>query len=78
MTGERLKVFLDTNVLFAALQRRRSASTLFEPESQRAASYVIDSVVLQELLLAAQATSGGLDGIIKHVHVLDAEPFTPL
>jgi predicted nucleic acid-binding protein len=74
MTGKRLKVFLDTNVLLAALQGRRSANALFKSESRRAASYVIDSVVLQELLLAAQETSGDLDKILKHVRVLDSEP----
>src|ERR1700722_5060098 len=73
MEEKRLKVFLDTNVLIAALQGNRSANELFEPGSGAAASYVIDSVVLQELLLAAQRTGGDLEKIIEHVHVLDTE-----
>lgn len=73
MADKKLKVFLDTNVLLAALRGNSDANALFEPGSERAASYVVDPVVLQELLLAAQGTTTDLDKIIQHVHVLDTE-----
>lgn len=78
MPDKRLKVFLDTNVLLAALRGDESVNALFGPEPESAASYIIDSVVLQEVLLAAQGAGDDLGEIIKHVHVLDTEaPLSP-
>jgi len=78
MANKRLKVFLDTNVLLAALQGNKTVNALFKPGPESAVSYVIDPVVLQEFLLAAQGTSGDLSDVIKHVHILDAEaPLSP-
>jgi predicted nucleic acid-binding protein len=80
MPDERLKVFVDTNVLVEALRGRRSVAALFTPKSEAAAAYVVNSVVVQELLLlsAATETKVRLDELLQHLDVLAIEaPLNP-
>jgi predicted nucleic acid-binding protein len=80
MADRPLRVFLDTNVVIAALQGRRGAGVLFDSELERAALYVVNSIVIQELLL--MSASGGikldLGELAKHLSISDIEqPLDP-
>jgi predicted nucleic acid-binding protein len=80
MPRERLKVFLDANVLIEALRGSPGASALFTRQSEEAASYVVTPVVVQELLLASPAIEAqeSLDNIIQHLNVVSGEtPSSP-
>lgn len=75
MSDKRLRVFLDTSVLLAALRGVPGASALFRPEPEEAASYVVSPVVTQELLLSSEnpEIKAHVDELIRHVEVLGAE-----
>jgi predicted nucleic acid-binding protein len=75
MPDRRLKIFLDTSVLVEVLRGSRGASALFTPGPEQAASYVVNPVVVQELLLvsASAGTKMDLNELIQHLHVLDTE-----
>jgi predicted nucleic acid-binding protein len=75
MPSRRLKVFLDTSVLVEALRGGRNANALFTSAPEQAATYVVNPVVVQELLLvsAAAETKMDLNELIQHLHVLDTE-----
>ncbi len=80
MPDKRLKVFLDTNVLIEALRGNRAASALFTSKPEEAVSYVVDPVVIQELLLASASEENktNLNDLIQHLQVLGAEvPLSP-
>jgi predicted nucleic acid-binding protein len=80
MPDKRLKVFLDTNVLIEALRGNRAASALFTSKPEEAVSYVVDPVVVQELLLASASEENktNLNDLIQHLQVLGAEvPLSP-
>jgi len=75
MSDKRLRVFLDTSVLFAALRGDPGANALFKPEPEEAASYVVSPVVTQELLLSSEnpAIKAKIGELIRQVEVLGAE-----
>ena len=80
MPNERLKVFLDTNVILEALRGTRGARALFKSESEEVASYVVSPVVVQELIFAAGDAESKtvLDELIQHVKVFSSEvPVSP-
>lgn len=55
--GKRPLVFLDSNVIIAYLQGEESARQLFSAEAAGRIRFAINPIVLQELLLAADAAS---------------------
>ena len=77
MNSDRPRAFLDTNVLLAALRGDAGSRRLFSPEAERAASYVVNSVILQELLLASGSAEGGgdLGELAAYFEVIDPDLF---
>lgn len=75
MERKRIRAFLDTNVLLMALRGERSARLLFSREAEQFATYVINPVVLQELLLASPSAEDpvDLDEFTKHFEVIGAD-----
>jgi predicted nucleic acid-binding protein len=75
MERKRLRAFLDSNVLLAAIRGEQGARRLFSPEAEQYATYVVNPVVLQELLLASAAAEGkvDLDELTKHFEVISAD-----
>jgi predicted nucleic acid-binding protein len=78
MAARRLRAFLDTNVLLGALHGREGPRRLFSPQVERYATYVVNPVVLQELLLASAATEPGanLDELTEHFELISADVLT--
>lgn len=75
MPPKRLRAFIDTNVLLGALRGDWWSQQLFTPAAEEYATYVINSVVLQELLLASSASEPGvdLDAITRNFEVITAD-----
>ncbi len=75
MPSERLRAFLDTNILLSALRGDEWPKRLFTPDAEQYARYVVNPVVLQELLLATAATAPGvdIDGVTRHLEIIDAK-----
>lgn len=75
MTSKRLRVFLDTNVLLSAIRGDEWSRRLFTREVASYATYVINPVVLQELLLASAASENGadLEQITKDFELVSAD-----
>jgi predicted nucleic acid-binding protein len=75
MPDKRLKVFIDTNVLVEALRGNPAARALFTSKPEETASYVVNPVVVQELLLASasQENKRSVNDLIQRVHVLGTE-----
>src|SRR5438445_11076805 len=76
-------VFLDSNVIIAYLQGEPSAAQLFSAEAEGLVRFAINPIVLQELLLAADAAGKPeFERIRDHFRVLPidltkAEAFLP-
>jgi predicted nucleic acid-binding protein len=80
MPDKRLKVFLDTNVLVEALRGNRVARALFTSKPEETVFYVVNPVVVQELLLASASVENktSLNDLIQHLQVLGTEaPLSP-
>jgi predicted nucleic acid-binding protein len=67
---ERPLVFVDTNVIIDYLRGEPAARRLFSAEAHGRASFVINPIVLQELLLATDAATHKFERIRDHLRVL--------
>jgi predicted nucleic acid-binding protein len=67
-------VFLDTNVIVGYLRGEPSAAQLFSAEAEGRIRFAVNPIVLQELLLAADATSRPeFERIRDHLRVLPVD-----
>lgn len=66
-------VFLDTNVIIDFLRGDPAARQLFSAEAHGRASFAVNPVVLQELLLAADAAGPKFGRIRDHLRVLPVD-----
>ena len=75
MAANRIRAFLDTNVLLAALRGEEGAKRLLSFGGNGRATFVVSPVVLQELLLSAAAAGPGadLDEVTRHLEVLPSD-----
>jgi predicted nucleic acid-binding protein len=66
-------VFLDTNVIVDYLRGEPAVLQLFSAEADGRARFAVNPIVLQELLLAADASAPGFEGIREHLRVLPVD-----
>jgi len=67
-------VFLDTNVILGHLHGETSAAQLFSAEADGRIRFAVNPIVLQELLLAADAADqAGFERIRDHLRVLPVD-----
>src|SRR6266700_7282018 len=71
---QRPLVFLDTNVIIGYLRGEPSAAQLFSAEAEGRIRFAVNPIVLQELLLAADAAGlPELERIRDHLRVLPVD-----
>jgi predicted nucleic acid-binding protein len=71
---ERPLVFLDTNVIIGYLRGEPAASQLFSTETAGRIRFAVNPIVLQELLLAAEAAGQPkLENLREHLRVLPVD-----
>ncbi|HLN02545.1 MAG TPA: type II toxin-antitoxin system VapC family toxin [Bryobacteraceae bacterium] len=66
-------VFLDTNVILEYLQGKAAAAELFSAEAAGRIRFAVNPIVLQELLLAADAGQPEFERIRDHLRVLPVD-----
>jgi predicted nucleic acid-binding protein len=55
MTSRKIRVFLDTNVLLAYFQGKAELQHLFSKKVRERAAFVVNGIVLQELILSSKS-----------------------
>lgn len=73
---DKIKVFLDTNVLIAFFRGDAHLQTLFSPEMIRKIKYAVNPVVYQELLLVGSKAGKkfNLDELSGLVEIIELDP----
>lgn len=61
MKSQKIRAFLDTDVLLEYMRGKAELQRLFSEEVRELAAFAINGVVLQELLLARDDASGAID-----------------
>jgi predicted nucleic acid-binding protein len=78
MPPQKIRAFLDTNVLLQYIRGKAELRGLFSEEVRERAVFAINDIVLQEFLLARDKTTRGIDftSIVPYLEVLDVSPDT--
>jgi predicted nucleic acid-binding protein len=69
---EKVKAFLDTNIILRYLQGQPELQPLFSPEVLRLASFAVSPVVIQELLLAG-SSEDNLEALTRSLEIIGPE-----
>lgn len=69
-----MRVFLDTSVLLQYLKGKRELEKLFTPEMKEKVDFLVNGVVLQEVILsgAVRKAPKKMDFLMEHVEILHA------
>lgn len=74
MRSQKIRVFVDTNVLLEYIRGKAELQPLFSAAVRERAAFTINAIVLQELLLARDKAEGGLDltRVVPYLEVVSA------
>jgi len=74
MSPRKIRAFLDTNVLLEYIAGKAELKSLFSDEVRERAAFAVNAIVLQELLLAGNDSTGGIDltRVIPYLEVIGA------
>jgi len=71
VTSQKIRAFLDSNVLLQYIAGKPELRRLFSNEVRERAAFLINAIVLQEFLLA-RPSAGDLTAVIPYLEVVDA------
>jgi len=74
MASQKIRAFVDTNVLLEYIRGKAELQSLFSDEVRKRAAFAINGVVLQELLLARDRSDAGIDltRVVPYLEVVGA------
>ncbi|HYH09594.1 MAG TPA: PIN domain-containing protein [Thermoanaerobaculia bacterium] len=80
MPRPKIRVFLDTSVLLQYLRGKRELEKLFTPEIEEKVEFVVNGIVLQEVLLSGLVRKAPkkMDLVMEHVTVDRASLLSPV